>query len=316
MISNKESLWDRELIISRDTSNIYPFDLTKKGVFRLYYDYEKGISYAKISRTDENYGVIKSEAKRAGIQIEEIGDVLFINLSNTQEISNIQTFTFRDISMIKGVIKDPFTIWKEGREYIRYRFLEESQKEVSDFLFKNLEILKENVENYWKIEYLGKNLDSVSYLKKYGYPRKVISLRVREVDTLINGNFFPHYLYPHMLFFILGEINVESERAIRFSQGPTTKGGIVRESMLLRDGEIKIYEDTRNITSFSISSLSREPFASFPLEFYQHYDGSNVFLYWWIDEDDLNFLLRRIKKFNEINKNQVELLLDEINYII
>jgi len=313
---NPISIWERDLIISRDPSGLYPIDFSRKGTFRLYSDYEKGIKYAKISKHDENYNEIKAEAKRNGIEINEIGDVLFVNLKNALEKPKEGDVRERDISLIPGVMKDPFTLWNNGREYVRYRFIDEATGLISDMLIKGLERLKVEGENYWRIEYLGDHIDDISFLRKYDYPRHLLHVMVKELDSSDSIHLLPHYSFPHIMFFILGENNTESERVIRFSEGITGYGGIIRKSKLLRDGDIKIYEDIRNISSFSVSSLSREPFAAFPIQFYQNYDGREVLLNWLIDEDDLNFLLKRIKNFNEINKNKVDLILNKIDYIL
>ncbi len=315
MIEQNSSVWDYDLIISRDPSKLYPIDLSKRGTFRLYTDYEKGIKYAKISKQDSNYNSIKMEAKRYGIDIEEIGEELFLKINVPLEQERKAQVRGRDISKIPGVLKDPFSLWLLGREYFRFKLIKESLNEVSNTLFKALELMKKEGENYWKIEYIGEHNDDISYLRKYNYPRRVINVTAREIDSENKMNFFPHYSSRHLLFFILGEDNRKQERAIRFSEEETQIGGIIKESQLLRNGDVKIYEDIRNITSFSISSLSREPFAAFPISIYQFFDGEKIFLNWWIDEDDLNFLLKRIKKFNESNKNQVELILNKIEYL-
>lgn len=313
---NPNTLWDCDLLISRDPSGLYPIDFSRKGTFRLYSDYDKGIKYGKISKSDASYNEIKIEAKRNGVEVVEIGDILFVNLRSPSEKPQEGKIRGRDISLIPGVLKDPFTIWKNGREYVRYRFIKEAAGPISDILMKGLNRLKDEGENFWKIEYLGNHTDDISFFKKYDYPRRILQVTVRENDSSDALHFFPHYSSPHIMFFLLGENNKETERVIRFSESVTGYGGIIRESKLLRDGTIKIYEDMRNVTSFSVSSLSREPFAAFPIQFYQLYNGKEVLLNWWIDEDDLNFLLTRIKKFNEINKDEFNLVLNKIDFIL
>ena len=315
MLTDPETLWDSDLILSKDTSSLYPIDLSKKGVFRLYTDYEKQVRYAKIAKSDKNYFEIMGEVRKGGLELEERQDVSFIKLNVVDKNYFALEKIERKMGAIPGVLKDPFSIWIRGREYFRYRFIDIANKKISEGLLEALELSSELNDSYLKVEYLGTHMNSASYFKRYDYPRKIVRIEFLESDSSRVEDFFPHYKHNHIFFFILGENNEKVDRVIRFSLGPTETKGVMKESHLIRDKDLKVYEDIRDVREFSLSKLSREPFYSFPLESYQIFDGKSAHMNWVIDEDDLPLIIKRINQFNRDNTGQVKMILESVNVI-
>lgn len=302
-------LFDRELVLSK---NIPEDDiitgLSRFGSFKIFYDPFQYISYIKLNKSNENYYSILKYISSLGLHIDELAgqQVLVLSQSGNHEMEFL-----KNISMIRGVMRYPFSLMFNRKLFFRFLLLEES---LADFTEIAMDFLEKNED--WEIVHL-KEPDSLgSFLKKFNYEKSVKSYIFKEEDFISTKENFPHYSCSHIFYLLLGEPNEETERSIRFSDCDTGVGGIIKKSTLLRNSEIRIYEDLRKITDISFVNIVKNPIYTIPLEVIQSYDGNEVLIKIVIDQDDEKTLFTRLREYNIKQGDKVKFYIKETSELV
>lgn len=303
-MDNSYKLFDREMVLVRSISDSDILGgLSRFSSFKVFYDPFQNISYIKLNRENERYYDIKKYILSLGLQIKDIHGEEVVELGDWKK----EEMNFlKEISSVPGVMRYPFSLMMEKNQYFRFLTLEESLESITkiimDFLDKH--------EN-WDLLYLREPESIESFLRRYQYEKSVKFYKLLEKLNLNPDEYFPHYKCEHLFFLLLGEPNTDTERSIRFTNCETGAGGIIRETKKIRDSDIKIYEDIREINEISFVNIIKNPYYSYPLEIIQHYDGKNVYMRILIDKDDEKIFFIRLRDYNKKLENKVKFILEE-----
>lgn len=303
-IANSYKLFDREMVLVRRISdNDVLGGLSRFSSFKVFYDPFQNISYIKLNRENEKYYEIKKYILSLGLQIKDIYGEEVVELGDwTKEEMNF----LKELSSVPGVMRYPFSLMMEKNQYFRFLLLEESLESLTKIMMDFLE----KYDN-WDLLYLREPEPIESFLKRYNYEKSVKFYTLLERTNLNVNEYFPHYKCEHLFYLLLGEPNTDTERSIRFTNCETGTGGIIRQSKIIRNSEIKIYEDLRQINEISFVNIIKNPYYSYPLETIQFYDKRDVHMRILVDKDDEKIFFMRLREYNKKLENKVKFILEE-----
>jgi hypothetical protein len=303
-LEQSHNLFDREILISKDISESDVVgNLSRFGSFILFYDPFDNISYIKLNKNNQNYYSILKTLSSLDLKVKEISSRTVVELG---AFSKDEVEFLSNISSIMGVMRYPFSLMYEKKLYFRFLALEESLEPITkilmDFLDKN---------DSWNLVYIKKPTSLYDYLKKFNYDKSAKVYILRELDYVNKEENFPHYKCKHLFYLMLNEPYINTERALRFSECLTSHGGIIKESKLIRNGTLKIYEDIRHVNEISFVNIIKDPNYSFPLEAIQYFDGRDVYIKLVVEHDDEKTLFIRMKDYNKKHEGKIEFVLEE-----